>query len=60
MSYVIIKITVKGGCCSVREEVILMNVNHGENQNEGVTLDAWTSLFDVCIDCQRSSDQRTT
>lgn len=40
MLYGIIKLTVKGGCCFVREEVIPMNVNHGENSNEGVTLDA--------------------
>lgn len=51
MPYGIIKITVKGGCCSVREEVIPMNVNHGENQNEGVALDAWASLLDVRINC---------
>lgn len=59
MVYDIMKLTVKGGCCSVRKEVISMNVSYGRNQNEGVTLDAWASLFDVCTDCQRSINQRT-
>lgn len=31
----IIKLTVKGGCCSVLKEMISMNVNHGTIQVKG-------------------------
>lgn len=35
MLYDIIKLTVKGGCCSVLKGMISMNVNHGTIQEKG-------------------------
>ena len=36
-----------------------MNVSYGTEPKKGVALDAIASLFNVCIDCHRSSYQES-